>query len=238
MLVPCIDLQSGRVVQLIRGRKLALALGDVLGQLEAFHRAGYRRIHVIDLDAAMRTGSNARWVALLCRHARALKMRVWAGGGVRTAARAAKLIAWGAERVIVDSAALQNGRPNLRTLESLRRGIGRQRLVIALDTWRGHIVVRGWKEKLRVRPQDVMPALERYCSAFLCTYVDNEGTMRGTNLRWFRDLRRATGHPITAAGGIRSHKEVRALARLKMDAAVGMAIYKGKFEGRKSKRTE
>jgi phosphoribosylformimino-5-aminoimidazole carboxamide ribonucleotide (ProFAR) isomerase len=74
-----------------------------------------------------------------------------------------------------------------------------------------------------------MPALEPYCSEFLATYVDNEGTMQGTNLAWYRTLRRATKLPITAAGGIRSQKEVRALDKLGMNAAVGMALYRGKL---------
>ena len=71
--------------------------------------------------------------------------------------------------------------------------------------------------------------LEKYASAFLCTYVDAEGTMRGTNLAWFRSLRRTTRRPITAAGGIRSRAEINALARIQMDAAVGMALYTGKL---------
>jgi phosphoribosylformimino-5-aminoimidazole carboxamide ribonucleotide (ProFAR) isomerase len=53
--------------------------------------------------------------------------------------------------------------------------------------------------------------------------------MRGTNLPWFRTLRRTTTRPITAAGGIRNRKEIRALARIRMDAAVGMALYTGKL---------
>ena len=78
---------------------------------------------------------------------------------------------------------------------------------------------------MRLRPEDVFSELGRYASEFLCTYVDAEGTMRGTNLAWFRDLRRATPLPITAAGGIRSQREVNALERLGMNAAVGMALY-------------
>jgi phosphoribosylformimino-5-aminoimidazole carboxamide ribonucleotide (ProFAR) isomerase len=76
--------------------------------------------------------------------------------------------------------------------------------MIALDTEGGKILVRGWQDKLRLRPEEVIPELEKYASGFLCTYVDAEGTMRGTNLAWFRALRRATRRPITAAGGIRS----------------------------------
>jgi phosphoribosylformimino-5-aminoimidazole carboxamide ribonucleotide (ProFAR) isomerase len=70
-----------------------------------------------------------------------------------------------------------------------------------------------------------MPELERYCSEFLCTCVEREGRLRGTNLAWFRSLRHATRLPITAAGGIRSRAEVAALARMKTKAAVGMALY-------------
>jgi phosphoribosylformimino-5-aminoimidazole carboxamide ribotide isomerase len=110
-------------------------------------------------------------------------------------------------------------------LRRLASKIRRRRIIVALDTDGGQIVVRGWREKLHLRPKDVFSELENYAAGFLCTYVDNEGTMRGTNLKWFRKLRRATRLPIIAAGGIRSTNEVRALARLRMDAAVGMALY-------------
>jgi phosphoribosylformimino-5-aminoimidazole carboxamide ribonucleotide (ProFAR) isomerase len=89
--------------------------------------------------------------------------------------------------------------------------------------------VRGWRERLKLRPGDVIPELEPYCSEFLSTFVDNEGTMKGTDLAGFRRLRRATRFPITAAGGIRSMREVRALEKLGMNAAIGMAIYTGKL---------
>ena len=227
MLIPCIDLQDGRAVQLVHGRERKLAVDDVFGLLDRF--GGYPLIHVIDLDAAMRKGSNAKLVRELCAAAKKRKMRVRVGGGIRTVARAAAIAGWGAEKVIVGSAAFKNGRVNRAFLGRLAGRIGRKRIMIALDTEGGHILVRGWQEKLRLRPDEVIPALEKYASEFLCTYVDAEGTMRGTNLAWFRALRRATRRPITAAGGIRSRSEVRALARLKMDAAVGMALYTGKL---------
>jgi phosphoribosylformimino-5-aminoimidazole carboxamide ribotide isomerase len=227
MLIPCIDLQDGRAVQLVHGRERKLAVDDVFGLLDRF--GGYPLIHVIDLDAAMRKGSNAKLVRELCAAAKKRKMRVRVGGGIRTVARAAAIAGWGAEKVIVGSAAFKNGQVNRVFLGRLAGRIGRKRIMIALDTEGGHILVRGWQEKLRLRPEEVIPALEKYASEFLCTYVDAEGTMRGTNLAWFRALRRATRRPITAAGGIRSRSEVRALARLKMDAAVGMALYTGKL---------
>jgi phosphoribosylformimino-5-aminoimidazole carboxamide ribotide isomerase len=227
MLIPCIDLQSGRAVQLVHGRQRKLAVDDVLGLLDRF--GGYPLIHVIDLDAAMRKGSNAALTRELCAAAGKRKMRVRVGGGIRTVARAAKIVDWGAEKVIVGSAAFRNGRVNGAFLRRLAMRIGKRRIIVALDTEGGHIVVRGWRERLRLRPKDVIPELEKYASEFLCTYVDAEGTMRGTNLGWFRTLRQSTRRPITAAGGIRNRGEVRALARLKMNAAVGMALYTGKI---------
>jgi len=107
--------------------------------------------------------------------------------------------------------------------------VGRKNVILALDTERGQIVVRGWRERLILRPADVIPQLEPYCSGFLCTFLDNEGTMKGTDLEWYRRLRRVAAKPITAAGGIRSQREVRALEKLGMHAAVGMAVYLGKL---------
>jgi phosphoribosylformimino-5-aminoimidazole carboxamide ribotide isomerase len=227
MLIPCIDLQDGRAVQLVHGRERKLAVDDVLGLLERF--GAHPLIHVIDLDAAMRKGSNAKLVRELCAAAKKRKMRVRVGGGIRTVAQATKIAGWGAEKIIVGSAAFKNGQVNHTFLNRLISRIGRKRIIIALDTEGGHILVRGWQEKLRLRPEEVIPSLGKYASGFLCTYVDAEGTMLGTNLNWFRTLRRATRLPITAAGGIRSRTEIRALARIQMDAAVGMALYTGKL---------
>jgi phosphoribosylformimino-5-aminoimidazole carboxamide ribotide isomerase len=227
MMIPCIDLQDGRAVQLVHGRERKLAVDDVFGLLDRF--GAYPLIHVIDLDAAMRKGNNTKLVRNLCVAARRRKMRVRVGGGVRTVAQAAKIAGYGADKVIVGSAAFRNGRVNAGFLRRVVDKIGRKRIMIALDTEGGKIVVRGWQDKLRLQPAEVISELETYASEFLCTYVDAEGTMRGTNLAWFRSLRRATRRPITAAGGIRSHAEIRALARIKMDAAVGMALYTGKL---------
>lgn len=220
MIIPCIDLQDGRAVQLVHGRKLRLAVKDVFSLLDRFR--DYPLLHVIDLDAAMGRGSNARLVGQLCRRA---TMRVRVGGGIRTAARAQRILASGAEKVIIGSAAFRNGGVNRALLSRVVAGVGKRRIIVAVDTEKGRILVRGWQEKLRLTPEEVFPELERYASEFLCTYVDSEGTMLGTNLRWFRRLRKATRLPITAAGGIRSKREVRELERLGMNAAVGMALY-------------
>src|ERR1035437_6792869 len=126
------------------------------------------------------------------------------------AASAAAFVAWtarallaqGAHRVIVGTSAFTKTGINENLLSALRDSVGRERLTIALDSKGGRIVVKGWQEATAFTAEEVLPSLEPYCSGFLCTYVDKEGMMQGTDLDWFRRLRAATTHEITAAGGI------------------------------------
>ncbi len=228
MLIPCIDLQHGQAVQLVHGRKCELAVADVFGQLEKFKK--YPWLHVIDLDAARGKGSNDELVRKLCKRARNdFGMSVRVGGGIRTVPRAEKIARWGANQIIVGSAAFRDGAVNLRFLEQLTKKVNRTRIVIALDTARGQITIHGWRKRVALQPEKAMAQLEPFCAGFLCTDVDREGTMTGANLQWFRKLRKATPHPIIAAGGIRTQREIARLESLGMDAAVGMAVYKNRL---------
>ena len=221
MLIPCIDLMGGTAVQLVRGRKKALE-ADPFDMLQRFR--GFPAIQVIDLDAAIGTGDNSELLKKLCRKA---PCRV--GGGVRTVERVKELAALGAKKIIIGTSAFKDGEIDRKFLSAAKKAVGRKLITVALDTSRGQIVVRGWRKRTGLRAEEVMPKLAPYCSGFLCTYVDKEGMMQGTSLRWFRRLRQATKLPITAAGGITTMEEVEALAKMKIDAAVGMAIYTGKM---------
>lgn len=228
MLIPCIDLQAGQAVQLVHGRQRELAVADVFGLLEKFR--SHRWLHIIDLDAAIGTGNNNALAKQLCLQARCrYNFKVRIGGGIRTVARATQIIAWGADQIIIGSAAFRAGKINTRFLRALNKRVPRKQIVIALDTARGHITIHGWRRRLSLRPEEVIPQLESFCSAFLCTDVDREGTMSGANLQWFRQLRAATARPIIAAGGIKSLREISTLSKLKMDAAVGMSLYKNRL---------
>jgi phosphoribosylformimino-5-aminoimidazole carboxamide ribotide isomerase len=221
MIIPCIDLMDGKAVQLVRGRRKALE-ADAIEMVRKF--IAHPIIHVIDLDAALGSGDNDKLVARICT-----KRACRVGGGIRTLERVKQVANLGAKQIIIGTAAFSEGGVNRKFLAAARRAVGKRRLVVALDTARGRIVIRGWLARTGLRAEDVMPELEPYCSGFLCTYVDKEGMMQGTNLRWFRRLRKATRLPITAAGGITTREEVDALEEMGMDAAVGMAIYTGKL---------
>ena len=215
MIVPCIDLMDGKVVQLVQGREKALEGDSPEEMLRKF--AAFPQIQVIDLDAAMGRGSNDELVRMLASHA---VCRV--GGGVRTVERAQALLQQGAHRIIVGTSAFTKTGINEALLRALVEAV--------LDSKGGRIVVKGWQEATAFTAEEVLGSLEPYCSGFLCTYVDKEGMMQGTDLDWFRRLRAATALDITAAGGITTLDDVEALTAMKIDAALGMAIYTGRIK--------
>ncbi len=223
MIIPCIDLMDGKVVQLVQGREKALEGGSPEEMLAKF--AAFPEIQVIDLDAAIGRGANDSIVEFLASRA---KCRV--GGGVRTVERAQKLEQQGASRIIVGTSAFAYNGINALFLRELCEAVGREKLVIALDSKGGKVVVKGWRESLQFTAEEVIRQLEPYCGGFLCTYVDKEGMMQGTDLDWFRRLREATSHEITAAGGITTLDDIAELTRLGINAALGMAIYTGRLD--------
>jgi len=217
VIIPCIDLMGGKVVQLVQGREKALEGGTPLEMLDRF--AAFPQIQVIDLDAAMGQGSNDELVELVATRSVA---RV--GGGVRSAERARGLVEQGAFRVITGTAAFD--RP---LLNKIADAVGPERLIIALDSKGGKVVVKGWQEATEFTAEEMIPRLEPYCSGFLCTYVDKEGMLQGTDLDWFKRLRGLTKHELTAAGGITTIEEIRELQSLGIHTALGMAIYTGRL---------
>jgi phosphoribosylformimino-5-aminoimidazole carboxamide ribotide isomerase len=221
MIFPCIDLMDGKVVQLVQGREKALEGDAPEEMLRKF--AAFPEIQVIDLDAAMGRGSNDGLVRML-----ASKAATRVGGGVRNAARARALVEQGARKVIVGTSAFTRDGVNEALLAEIRDAVGRERVVVAVDSKGGRIVTRGWQESTELTAESVLGALEPFCSGFLCTYVDKEGMMEGTDLEWFRRLRSATSLELTAAGGITTLEDVRALLAMDVNAALGMAVYTGR----------
>jgi phosphoribosylformimino-5-aminoimidazole carboxamide ribotide isomerase len=223
MIIPCIDLMDGKVVQLVQGREKVLEGKSLDEMLEMF--SGFPQIQVIDLDAALGRGSNGDLVGYLARHA-----SIRAGGGVRTLERASELLQQGAWRVIVGTAAFSPNGPNRPFLQSLADVIGPERLTIALDSKHGKIMVKGWREATNYTALEMIQQLAPFCSGFLCTYVDKEGMMQGTDLDWFTSLRNSTHHELIAAGGITTLEDVRALNGKNIHCAIGMSIYTGRLD--------
>ncbi|MFN0011179.1 MAG: histidinol dehydrogenase [Phycisphaerales bacterium] len=214
MLIPSIDIQGGQTVQLVQGTRKALDAGDPAPIARRFGRVG--DVAVIDLDAAMGRGSNAELVRGVLPLARC---RV--GGGIRDVAAARAWLDAGAKKVILGTAAR----------EEVLRELPRERVIAALDTRDGEIVVEGWKKGTGRAVEDRMRELRGLVSGFLVTFVEVEGTMTGLPMARAKALREAAGDArLTVAGGVKSAAEVAELDGMGIDAQVGMALYTGAMD--------
>jgi phosphoribosylformimino-5-aminoimidazole carboxamide ribotide isomerase len=222
LLIPAIDLKGGAVVQLVQGERLAIRDDDVFRWVKRFEHCP--KVQVIDLDAAMGSGDN---LELVRRIAGQLSCRV--GGGVRTVERAQDILGAGAEQIIAGSALFNRGKPDLAFARRLAETVGVERVIAAVDSRNGNVVIHGWKTQLPLTAVEAVQMLEPYCGEFLYTHVDNEGLMAGTNLDAILEVRRATRRRLTAAGGITTQEEIDDLDRQGIDAVVGMALYTGKI---------
>ena len=215
MIVPSIDLQDGQTVQLVGGAEKAIDAGDPAPIAERFSLAG--EIAVIDLDAAMRKGSNAPLIeGLLPRFA----CRV--GGGIRDVETAVRWLDLGARKVILGTAA----RP-----EILSR-LPRERVIAALDARHGEVVVEGWRQGTGKGVLGRIAELKAHVGGFLVTFVEREGRMGGTDRKLAKAVVEAAGRDcrVTIAGGVTTAEEIRDLDRLGADAQVGMALYTGRLD--------
>jgi phosphoribosyl-ATP pyrophosphohydrolase len=211
MIIPSIDIRNGRAVQLRGGREQLLDGGDPLERLEEFSVAG--EVAVIDLDAALGTGSNTD---LIRKMARLKPIRV--GGGIRSRDAAIDWLDHGAEKIIIGTAATPE----------FCAALPRERLVAAVDAFEGEIVTEGWTLKTGDPVLKRIERLSPYVGDFLLTQVEHEGGMAGFNLDLVKSARSAaSGVRITAAGGITTREEIAALDRMGVDAQIGMALYSG-----------
>jgi phosphoribosylformimino-5-aminoimidazole carboxamide ribotide isomerase len=223
MLIPSIDLMGGKIVQLVQGEKKALEFDDFEYWIQRFSK--FPLVQLIDLDAAMGHGNNRELIAAICK-----RLPCQTGGGIRDVARASELLALGAKRVIFGSALLKDGVTNRALAESAAETLGIEHLTFAIDSRQGKVAIQGWKENTTINPKDMVRALDPFCSAFLYTHIDTEGTMTGFPVEVARELAAATKQRMIVAGGIRSHAEVDQLDAIGVDAVVGMAIYTGAMQ--------
>jgi phosphoribosylformimino-5-aminoimidazole carboxamide ribotide isomerase len=222
MLIPSIDLQDGHVVQLVQGETLAIEAPDADPWIQRFSR--FPRVQLIDLDAARGRGDNADIVREICGR---LPCRV--GGGIRSIARARDVLGSGAHAVIVSSALFRDGAVDVVFARSLAEAVGAERVIAAVDSRGGQVVIHGWKTVLPITAVDAVRAFEPFCAEFLYTHVDKEGLMQGTDMDAIMAVRRATSRRLTAAGGITTWDEIDRLDAAGVDAVVGMAIYTGQM---------
>lgn len=211
MIIPSIDLMNGKAVQLKQGMEKVLERSDVLELAKYYGRFG--EIAVIDLDAAVGNGNNEELIAQICKIA---SCRV--GGGIRDVDKAKKMLAMGAKKIIIGTAAN----------EDFLSKLPKDRVLVAIDTKDGKVATHGWTRTTEATPLDFVRRFNNLCSGFLYTIVEKEGMMGGTDIEAIREIRSATTKELVAAGGISTVEEIVQLQKMNVSTQLGMCIYTGK----------
>lgn len=208
MIIPSIDLMGGKAVQLRQGKEKVLEREDVLELAKYYSRFG--EIAVIDLDAAMNNGHNEHLIKQICRIA---TCRV--GGGIRDVDKAKRIIANGAKKIIIGTAA------NEEFLSKLPA----DKVIVAIDSKNGKVTTEGWTKETSDSPLDLVKRFDKLCSGYLYTIVEKEGMMQGTDIEAVKKVKAATKHELIAAGGISSIEEINTLVNMNVSTQLGMCIY-------------
>lgn len=226
--IPAVDLRDGCCVQLVGGSFAdeRVRIADPLSAAQRWLDAGFRRLHIVDLDAALRRGSNAPVIDQLV----ALDdVSLQVGGGLRDRASIDRLLLAGVERVVLGTRALREP----EWLEQVARAWP-GRVIVAADARHGTAVTHGWTTSLDTSVVDIVGQLRDLpIAAFLVTAVDREGLMRGPDTALMRDVVQASAVPVIASGGIGSMSDLQSLADAGVAASViGMALYTGALDER------
>ena len=226
--IPAVDLRDGACVQLVGGEyaQERVRLADPVAVARGWAEQGFQQLHVVDLDAATRRGSNASVIrAILDLDL----LDVQVGGGVREARDIERLLDDGASRVVVGTRALEE----TSWLAEVAAEFPGQ-LVVAADVRERRVVTRGWTHTLPLTILDAVEELHDLALAgFLVTAVHLEGQMQGTDLPLMEDVAELSRVPVYASGGVSTVHDLRALADRGVHAAViGMALYTGALDAR------
>jgi phosphoribosylformimino-5-aminoimidazole carboxamide ribotide isomerase len=226
--IPAIDLRDGCCVQLVGGsfEHERVRINDPVRVALRWADAGFRHLHVVDLDAATGRGSNRPVVTGL---ASATDAALQCGGGLRSTLDIEALLSCGVSRVVLGTRALRD-RDWLCEVANAWPG----RVVVAADAKRGATLTDGWTASLGRSVVDVVAELRDVpLASILVTAVDREGLMRGPDLPLMRHVVQSSAHPVIASGGIGTMNDLAELAQTGVYAAViGMALYTGALEAR------
>jgi len=212
MLIPSIDLMNGKAVQLKQGKEKVIERDDVFDLLEEFSLFG--EVAIIDLDAALGTGSNKDLIKKL------LKVRSCrVGGGIRDLEMAKEYIKSGASKIIIGT--------NCR--QDWVKKLSKDLLIFAIDAKGDYWSTQGWKTTEKEKILDLIPELSEHCSEFLYTQVEKEGLLQGIDKERILQVINKSKVPVTIAGGITDLEDIQWFTKLGANGQIGMSIYSGKL---------
>ncbi|MGB6977165.1 MAG: 1-(5-phosphoribosyl)-5-[(5-phosphoribosylamino)methylideneamino]imidazole-4-carboxamide isomerase [Gammaproteobacteria bacterium] len=233
IIYPAIDLQSGKCVRLYKGQfdKATLYSDDPFEVASAYAQQGAEYLHVVDLDGAQKGKSTQ--LELILALAKATKLQLQMGGGIRTYEQMIACLKHGISRVVLGSKAILQGDDVKKWLAEF----GAERIVLALDvsfdpTGVPLLVYNGWQKTSSKSLWQLLDEYQTTClKHVLCTDVGRDGTLQGPNNDLYQQcVQRYPALHFQASGGIHSLADINALANISVAGIIiGKALYESSF---------
>lgn len=230
LIIPAVDIRGGRCVRLVHGdlSKETVYHEDPLEMALRWEAEGAARIHLVDLDGAFQGGMQNS--AVIERIARAVKVPVQVGGGIRDEARASELLERGVSRVILGTVAVTS--PQL--VEALCSRFPGQ-VLVGIDARAGKVAIRGWVEEAELSAIDLARKMENLgVREIIYTDINRDGTLQGPNLAALEEMARAVNQQVIASGGVSSLNDLEKLCLLESlgvsGVILGQALYTGRVD--------
>lgn len=223
--IPAIDIMDGKCVQLVEGKPWSakITIDDPVGVAMNWQRMGAKRLHVIDLDAALGSGDNEKVIRAILSET---EIPVQVGGGIRDDSKAERILRAGAAQIIVGTRAVTD----VSWLSNISRRFTEQ-VIVAIDARGDDISIKGWSEQSGIRLMTYIESIEDLpIFGLLYTNVLVEGRLGGIEIDPIRRIANATRKKLFVAGGISSLDDLALINSAGAYGAIlGMAIYKGKI---------
>ncbi len=227
LVIPALDIKDRKCVQLQGGDpdKRLVEISNPVDVALKWQSLGAKRLHLIDLDMAIHERDvNQELVAEIIRR---LDIPVQYGGGIRSYSQAAEILNLGAEKVIIGTLALS--KPEV--VERLAEDFGKSRIVVAIDSKDGYVVVKGWQEKTRFRASEIAQRFTEYADEFLFTNVNVEGRLSGIDAEVVEEVVQACEGRVIVSGGISSLSDIERIKSMgARGVVIGSALYTGKID--------
>lgn len=225
--IPAIDVLDGAVVRLLRGSydDVTVYADDAVALARAYVAQGADLIHVVDLGSARDGTDHAR--THLCGSLAVAEVPFQVGGGIRSAATASAVLAAGAARVVVGTAAV--GDPG--AFGEIVVAAGTDHVVVSVDVRDGRARGAGWEDEGAPMREVLDRVVDHGVAWVLVTGISRDGTLGGPDLDLLRQVRAGwPGLRIIASGGVAGLDDLRVLAGEGFDAVVaGRALLEGRF---------
>ena len=225
-MIPAVDIQNGRVVRLYQGKahRAKEYYGNPINAAKLFEDEGAEIIHVVDLDAAMERGDNSD---IILKIAEQIKARIQVGGGIRTLNKAVKFLNGNIERIVLGTVFFNNQKLS----RSLIQEYGKDRIVAAVDHYRGEVKIRGWLQSTNIELFNYLNMVEEIGPGYiLLSSIEGDGTMSGPDIETIRKVIEYVKTPLIIAGGVSSLNDLIQLKKLKpYGVIIGRALYEKTF---------